>query len=98
MIDRPFTTRQAAHALGIDPAVLKNMRKAGIAHAALKMPGRGGSYLWEADEIRRLLALGQGNKRIYRARRLKRDARYPMDGLIIVRPVPSKRASRSSGL
>lgn len=88
-----FDTRQAAHALGIRMETLQRWRKEGRAYAKYQMPHKRGAYLWEPDEIRRLLALGNGSRRIFRARR-KKYANRPHDGLVIVQPIP-KRGSKS---
>lgn len=93
--ERPFTSRQAAHALGVSITALHSWRKTGFATPLWRLPGGRGEYLWAPDEIRRLLALGNKRRRIYKARKVK-PRRQPMDGLIIVKPMP--RAGRGHGL
>ena len=83
-----FTTRQTAHALGINYAQLIYMIRNGEAFPAYQLPGTKGAYMWTRTEIERLLAAGQ-NARGFRRRRVR--TKYQMNGLQPVPPRPRRR-------
>jgi len=83
-----FTTRQAAHALGIASTQVEYMRVHDEIHPAWRLPGLRGAYLYERVEIERVLALS--DRRSFRRRR-QRTKKYPMDGLVPVERRPIRR-------
>lgn len=84
-----FTTRQAAHALGISITQLNYMRLNGECSPTYRLPGGRGELLWTRAEIQRLLDSSDRQRRAFRRRRQR--SKYPLDGLLLVQPRPYRR-------